>query len=582
MSFLITLGISVLSLLGWALGWVTFISYRPDYVPIAPSSALCFLILSASLLGYVRLPEKPQRRLIAGFSASLVILICSILLLAFVTKVTFNIEHLGLRPPAALFSFPVGHMSHITAVCFILASVGVLLLVFSQPGRQSYKDAAAFLAVLVMAVAFIILLGYLYGSPLLYGGNITPVALPTAVAFVFFSLGLITASGPHALPLKVFSGTSVRSRLLRVFLPTVVIFVLIYGLIYKTALSTASNPALISSVITIICAVIMGIVISNLARSIGNELDYANRERGENEAALRLSEATLRESEEKFRLLAHSAQDAIILINHEGNISFWNEAAERIFGYSQQEAIGKKCSVLVVPTRNHEAYENDFLKFVNTGMSGVFGKTSELKALKKDGTEFPVELSLSATYLQGKRAAVAIVRDISRRKAGEELIRSLAITDQLTGLYNRRGFLTLAEQQLKMMERSRKGLVLIFADLDELKKINDTWGHEAGDEALVQAARVLREVFRKTDIIARMGGDEFAVLAPDASQEYSTTVAKRLLDQLVLHNAGAGRDYNLSMSIGMAYCNPEQPSSLDEMLSCADSQMYEQKKVKRS
>ena len=157
------------------------------------------------------------------------------------------------------------------------------------------------------------------------------------------------------------------------------------------------------------------------------------------------------------------------------------------------------------------------------------------------------------------------------------MIQTLAITDQLTGLYNRRGLLTLAEQQLKIAERTKESLLLLFADLDGLKEINDKLGHKAGDEAIVETANIFREVFRKMDIIARIGGDEFAVLATEASLEYADLIRKRLHDQLASHNARAGRVFNLSISVGMAYYDPENPCSLDQLITRADSLMYEQK-----
>ncbi len=581
-SLLITIVISAISLLGWASG-VTFITTLGSYyVPIAPSTALCFLILSVSLFCCLLYPESPRQRMIAGLSALLIILISSIILVAYVAGITFTMERLWFYPPPTVLPFPVGHMSPITAICFIAASLSVLLLTFLASAGQPYKNAASFLAMALITVAFIMFLGYLYGTPLLYGGTIIPVAFPTAVAFMFLGLGLISASGRQVPPVSVLSGPSVRSRLLRAFLPTIIVFVLIYGLIYKAVLFEARNPALASSIIAILSALFVGIIISKLAKSIGSEIDRANIEREKKEVELRQSEETLRESEEKFRLLAHSAQDAIIMIDHEGTISFWNEAAEKIFGYSSQEATGKNCHALIVPPRYHEAYKEGFAEFVKTGLGGAIGKTLELEALRKDGTGFPVELSLSAARLRGKWAAVGIVRDISRRKQNEEKIRILAITDQLTGLYNRRGLLALAEQQLKMAERTQKGLILLFADLDAMKQINDTLGHDAGDEALVEAAQVLQEVFRKMDIIARVGGDEFAVLVPETSKEFIGIVERRLRDQLALHNARTGRAFSLSLSVGMAYCDSEQTCSLDELLTRADSLMYEQKRAKHA
>ncbi|HRT27069.1 MAG TPA: diguanylate cyclase, partial [Syntrophales bacterium] len=174
-----------------------------------------------------------------------------------------------------------------------------------------------------------------------------------------------------------------------------------------------------------------------------------------------------------------------------------------------------------------------------------------------------------------------ILHDITERKRMEEEIRALAIIDQLTGLYNRRGFITLAEQQMRNVERSKKGLFLIFADLDNLKKINDTLGHRAGDERLVQLAGILRKTFRKADVIARIGGDEFAVLAEDNMLANPDTIRSRLQRQIDLYNAKAGKDTEvLSLSIGIVRYNPEEPETVDNLMSRADTRMYEHKKGK--
>ena len=145
----------------------------------------------------------------------------------------------------------------------------------------------------------------------------------------------------------------------------------------------------------------------------------------------------------------------------------------------------------------------------------VSGKEVMLK--RKDGT--PIWGSITARAIRDHEGKViyfdGTVTDITDRKRMEEEILTLSITDQLTGLYNRRGFLSLAEQQLKLSDRNKSGMLLFFADLDLLKWINDTLGHEEGDKALIEAANVFKETFRTSDIIARLGGDEFAVLAID-------------------------------------------------------------------
>jgi diguanylate cyclase (GGDEF)-like protein len=158
----------------------------------------------------------------------------------------------------------------------------------------------------------------------------------------------------------------------------------------------------------------------------------------------------------------------------------------------------------------------------------------------------------------------------------------MSLTDELTGLYNRRGFMALSAQQLKIAERTKKGLLLAFVDLDKMKQINDTLGHQVGDTALVEIATILKEAFRESDIIGRMGGDEFAILALDINDETGEVLTNRLLNVLNAHNSRAGRSYQLSLSIGIAHFDPEKPSNLDELIAHADTCMYDEKKSKTS
>jgi diguanylate cyclase (GGDEF)-like protein len=168
-----------------------------------------------------------------------------------------------------------------------------------------------------------------------------------------------------------------------------------------------------------------------------------------------------------------------------------------------------------------------------------------------------------------------------REKLEEELL-SLSINDPLTGLHNRRGFLSLAEQQLKLSDRTKQGVQLYFADLDELKWINDTLGHVEGDNALIEAANILKETFRTSDIIARLGGDEFAVLAIDTTEADYEIFTARMQSLFETRNNQENRRYRLSISVGSSYYDPKNPCSLDDLISRADKLMYEQKQKKKS
>jgi two-component system, cell cycle response regulator len=160
-------------------------------------------------------------------------------------------------------------------------------------------------------------------------------------------------------------------------------------------------------------------------------------------------------------------------------------------------------------------------------------------------------------------------------------LRTMSLIDDTTELYNRRGFLTLAQQQLKLANRSQRNLMLLFADLDGLKTINDTFGHSEGTRALIETSQILREIFRSSDIIARIGGDEFVVLVVETCGLSIETIVQRFEAQVRRHNVLHDRPYRLAISVGASCYNPEQPCSIEELLSRADMRMYEHKRSKR-
>lgn len=177
-------------------------------------------------------------------------------------------------------------------------------------------------------------------------------------------------------------------------------------------------------------------------------------------------------------------------------------------------------------------------------------------------------------------------RVVERERARKTLeayaaeLRTLSLRDQLTDLYNRRGFTTLAEQQLKQAGRRQTRLALLFVDLNGMKQINDRFGHEQGDRAICDTAAVLKSVFRSSDIIARLGGDEFVVLMLDLAEAHYGTLQRRLHDALEQHNASAGRPYQLSVSAGIATWHAASMRGVEDLLARADEAMYEQKRAR--
>jgi len=190
------------------------------------------------------------------------------------------------------------------------------------------------------------------------------------------------------------------------------------------------------------------------------------------------------------------------------------------------------------------------------------------------------------TYVERDREAVERLATLYaiaiHRTRTENELRDLSLIDELTKAYNRRGFMTLAEQQIKVAHRTKKEMSIFYADLDDLKKINDTYGHDKGDAVLVEAAAMLRDAFRDSDIIARLGGDEFVVLAIDVAEGKAATLARRLREKTSARNARPGQEFAVSFSLGIARYDPDKPCSLTELLILADKKMYEDKSAKKT
>jgi diguanylate cyclase (GGDEF)-like protein len=203
-------------------------------------------------------------------------------------------------------------------------------------------------------------------------------------------------------------------------------------------------------------------------------------------------------------------------------------------------------------------------------LAGIIHEVDEL--LKKIKPDTPETQAVSSTLQRTLLCAV-------KQSLLENELKALALTDDLTCLYNRRAFLALATQQIRLMRRRKQGLLLFFADVDDFKNINDTFGHLEGDHALVRIADALEQTFRDSDIIAWMGGDEFAVLAPEASYQDQEVILSRLVSSLRESNAVETR-YQLSLSVGVARSDSDHYVSTGGLLEQADAAMYQEKRNK--
>jgi diguanylate cyclase (GGDEF)-like protein/PAS domain S-box-containing protein len=268
-----------------------------------------------------------------------------------------------------------------------------------------------------------------------------------------------------------------------------------------------------------------------------------------------------------------ASMDGMAIIDHCGVCIYLNDAYAKIFGYANPERlIGASWEMF------YFGEELDRLK--EQIMPAVWRDGSwrgEALGLKVNGGTLPLEISISSVDGGG---LVQVVRDITERKKLEETLRNSSLKDDLTGLFNRRGLLKQAAPYFDFARRQKEKLLLLFIDLDGMKKINDEFGHNEGDNALIQTAQILNRSFRSSDIIARLGGDEFTVLVTDLTANKEDAIT-RLNENLKAYNASEACSHKLAFSIGVATLEPERMTCFEELLEQADQAMYEQKRMKR-
>lgn len=208
-------------------------------------------------------------------------------------------------------------------------------------------------------------------------------------------------------------------------------------------------------------------------------------------------------------------------------------------------------------------------------LTGLDDEASAIQALHAGAQDYLIKGQLSTSLL------VRALRYALERHGLQMALRKESKIDELTGLANRRGFLMLAEQHAMLAKRTGEQFVVAFIDMDRLKPINDTLGHQAGDAAIVEIADVLRICFRGSDILGRLGGDEFAALLPTTAANSETSIRQRLSEELQIRNAQPERRYALCISVGIVATDPQHSLSVEAMLAQADALMYEEKQKRR-
>jgi diguanylate cyclase (GGDEF)-like protein/PAS domain S-box-containing protein len=296
------------------------------------------------------------------------------------------------------------------------------------------------------------------------------------------------------------------------------------------------------------------------------------------------TENALREQTEVLQAILEHMGDGVVVGDTDGRTILVNAAAERIVGSLAASPIDRWPGTgpygMYLPD-GASRYRAEDLPIARA----TRGEDSDQIEVLVRSPEHPEGVSTSSTGrpLRDKtgrlRGGICVIRDVTEEKRAQRLLEELATVDELTGLYNRRGFLRMAAQQLQLTDRNPRPLHLFFADIDDMKRINDALGHEAGDQALAAAAAALKATFRKSDIIGRLGGDEFVALVVDAAS--TAAFVQRLEANLRSYNGATARPYTLAISVGITAYDPSRPETIESFLTRADAAMYRQKRARK-
>jgi len=658
--------IGALGLLGWISGLRVLVFIDPNYIPMSPDTAGVFVVFGSLLWIDVRSQVSNRYRTFVTIIVAVASAYGLLKFIEYFVRLDLTFENILFPITETVGAFPIRRMSPITGSLFLFAGVALLLTLWNGTHPRS-RNLVGGLGILVFLAGFVATTGYLFGTPLLYGGDMIPLAATTAIAFLLLGTGLTAAAGPANVFVRPLVGPSVRARMLRAFLPLTAIIVLVEGFLRERLADTSEiNHALLSAAFSLVFIAITAAAVTRVAQVISRAIDIAEAER--------------KRAEEQLAYQAHLLEhvdDAIVASDAQFRLTAWNAAAERTYGWKAQEALGRD-GLDIVQTEFPEAERMEMLRTIQE--KGYY--RGEATQVRRDGSRFPVEVSSIVLHDAAGRVTgyVSVNRDITERKQIEEEIQNLArfpgenpnpilrvsregvilyanrtsqawletwntyigsrvpsawqgiilrvletgkleeiemgigtqvfvaiftpfadsgyvnvyghniterkqaeaklqylsMHDMLTGLYNR----TFFEEELARWEHSRQfPFSIVVADINRLKQTNDREGHAAGDELLRQAAQVLKTAFRAEDVVARIGGDEFAILLPSADAAAAEQALARVRRFLAAHNA-QGRALPMGFALGTATANGH--GSLTSVLKDADQRMYEDKSAQLS
>ncbi len=547
-------------LLGWVAGIDALKTGLPGYPEMKPAGAGGFLLLAIGL-SFSGLDADDRRfRWVPVVTGSIAVAAGIVVLIAYVFHVSSPIDS-ALIPNLDSAS-TASRISPVSAISFISLGIAVALT-----RSRRFAQVSGVCVVVAMVGTYGAVLGHLYGADTFYGfSGINGMPVHTAFLFLVLGTGLLWVNREFWL-IRLVTSESLGGTAARRLIPVVILIPTFIGWFRVVGQDRGLyDTGLGSSMSTLAIVLLMLAIVLFYSRTIHKA-----------DAKRRTAEAELAEKETRYRELFDYSQGLICIHDLEGRLTTLNRASFRLLGYTREEMLGRNLREFV-PADRYPDFDAYLRKVSNEGLAdGLF----ELEA--KSGKRVVVRYYNILATENGKTPYVlGHAQDVTELLEAQQQLRELSLKDELTGLYNRRGFLTMAQHQLKLERHSgtARGLTMMFADMDGLKAINDTYGHEAGSHAIKTLARLISSVVRDADLVARWGGDEFVILSVGAKDENAQLMVDRILERIDEHNGESREPYLISCSIGVAPIDLDRP--LDEIIAEADEAMYVEKKHRKA
>jgi diguanylate cyclase (GGDEF)-like protein/PAS domain S-box-containing protein len=348
--------------------------------------------------------------------------------------------------------------------------------------------------------------------------------------------------------------------------------VLAFGWVFLSPRFSLGAPDTILFAGFVLCLVLVSRLSAHARRGAGDsEQLYVDLQR---------ENAERRRAEERFRGLLESAPDAMVIVDRDGRIRIVNSQAEKLFGYRREE-LHKQPVELLMPRRFRFSHEMHRAAYSAGPKTRAMGAGLELYGRHKSGREFPVDIYLSPLQTEEGMLVTAAIRDVSESKRVQERVRYIAEHDALTGLPNRIQFKERLEQAVAHALRTDQQVAVLFADLDDFKRINDSLGHRVGDALLRTAAQRLRRCVRASDSVARFGGDEFVICMAGARDDAAAVLASKVLEALREPFLIDPHELYIGASIGISVF-PHDGRAAEALMAAADTAMYHAKERGRN